>query len=377
MFNAIEVLKMDKEFRWMELKVTDTVNNDPEIIRVAIDENHLMMASFIERYMAKRDRSFTPPHSQANLIEEFFQEACMAKVLVSNNDASPDLVELLPTTVINFRYPEKTSFRKSRPVRIQLFLDEGFAAMQQRDFESALQRFNWVHHLDPANVLAFELKIVCLRSWKKMAECIPVFEAWSKAHPDQEAPWMGLGEMWLYLGQYQRARETFNHLLEQIPNHCQAIIGMAQALLKLGEDPLPLLRRARVLNASLTTEMLENDFDFRSRIPQKLESMSLMDISEAYQIPVKRVMERARKGVLPMFEPDEESHLFRFSREDLDRHYHILQSLGMEIAIKEAPPTKESPPQEPVQPEEEIQPEKEKAEMDQNQQAWQPGLFDD
>lgn len=230
MFNAIEVQKMDGEFRWMELKITDTVNDAPEVIRVGIDENHQMVTSFVDRYMAKRPRKFNVPHTQSNLIDEFFQEACMARVLAMKNDISPDLVDLLPTTVINFRYPEKTSFRKSRPVRIKLFLDEGFAAMQRHEFETALQRFEWVHHLDASNIMAFELKIVCLRSWKKMAECIPVFEAWSRAHPDQEAPWMGLGEMWIYLGQFQRAKEAFHHLLEQMPNHCPALIGMAQAL---------------------------------------------------------------------------------------------------------------------------------------------------
>lgn len=95
-----------------------------------------------------------------------------------------------------------------------------------------------------------------------------------------------------------------------------------------------------MLNATLTTEMLENDFDFRSRTPGQLVPMSLMEISETYQIPVKRIMERARKGVLPMF-PPEEDHLFRFNREDLDRHYHILQCLGLEITIKKEPPPEE------------------------------------
>ncbi len=353
MFTFLEVYKIDSEIKWLEIKAGDSQNDGPVTVRLPVDDHHQMAAAFVKRYRAKRAQELEVPHTQSVLIEEFFQEVCMAQVMARGGNTSPDLVDLLPTTVIDFRYPEKTSFRKSRSARIQMFLEEALTLLHQRNFETALQRLDWVHLLEESNEYAFELEIVCLRSWKKMPECIPVFEAWIRTHPEALEPRLGLGEMWLFLDQNQRARESFETLLSKEPGNCLALIGLAQARIKLGEDPLPELRKASVINGELARDMVERDFDFRVFKPERLVPKSLKEISETYLIPLKRVRERALRGVLPMHPPGEDQ-LFRFREEDLDRHYQVLRCLGLELGS--------SPPS---------------SELTEKPRIIQPGLFDD
>lgn len=333
MFHYLEVHKVDDDFDWLEIKALDAEEARPAVVRLVVSEGHEMLRIFLERYAAKQQRIITPPDSQARMIEEFFEEACMAKVLKKKGAASPDLVELLPTTVLHFKYPERTSFRKSRAVRVHMYLDEAHALLRERRFEEAMQRLEWVHSLDPANDFCFELKIVCLRSWKKLAECVGVFENWIAARPEQIEPRLGLGELWLYLDQNQRAKEMLQSILEIAPNNCLTLLGLAQAKLKLGESPMAELRRGLVHDPDLIKEMVEYHFDFRGKHTRDPLPRSLMDIAKTYQIPLKRVLERAERGVLPMHHP-EDGELFRFSEKELDRHYEVLKYLGLELGSK-------------------------------------------
>ncbi|CAM2067612.1 hypothetical protein SCOR_19675 [Sulfidibacter corallicola] len=332
MLTYIEVQKVGDGYEWIEIKGADADHPDPIVIRLVMGDPQEMMTSFAKRYAAKRERKIPIPDKQLQMIEEFFEEACMSKVIAEKGTATTDQLDLLPTTVIHFQYPERTSFRKSRAARIRLFLDEALGALGRRQFDVALARLGWVHLLDPKNELAFELKVVCLRSWKKMAECVRVLEAYVAAHPDKVEPRLGLSEMWLYLEQNQRARESFEALLAMEPNHTMALIGLAQARAKLGEDPSTELRRAWVLDMDYTRDMVEEHFDFREVNPKALVPRTLGDIAKQYHIPLKRMLERARKGVLPMHAPEDEEGLFRFSEVELDRYYHILKTLGLEIS---------------------------------------------
>jgi len=330
MFAYLEVQKHDPRFEWIEISSLAENDEAPFSVRLVVGEAHEMVANFIQRFMARREGSFPVPEAQRNTIEELFEEACMARVLLKSGGDSPDLIDLFPTSVLYFKYPEKTSFRKSRAARIKMFLDEGYSLLQAHEFEAAMKRLDWVHHLDVSNVMAYELKLVCLRSWKKMAECIPVFENWIEAHPDDLAPRFGIGEMWLYLEQYVRARERFEEILQIHENDCMALIGLAQAKLKLGENPIDELRKAWLKDSEYTVNMVEHHFDFRGRGSSDLRPLSLEEIAKTYQIPLKRILERACNGVFPMAPPDE-SGLLRFSKNDMDRYYEVLKLLGLEI----------------------------------------------
>ena len=333
MFEFVEIFKVAPDLKWIELKSADQLNQKSEMVRLVVNDGPAMVNAFIKRYMAKQETSFTVSESQMRLLEEVLEEAGMARTLYTKGAFGNDLITLLPTTVVHFKYPEKTSFRKSRAARIKMFLDEAHQHLQVREFEPALRRLEWVHHLQPDHMTAFKLKIICFRSWKKMAECIPVFERWIEESPDLLEPRIGLGEMWLFLEQNQRAKETFEQTLTVFPNQALALIGLAQAKLKLGEDPLGDLRKAHVMDPLATKDLIEGQFDFRSANPKDLQPMTLVAISKDYQIPIKRVLERAKNGVLPMFRPEEEG-LLRFSRKDLDLHYDVLSTLGLEINSK-------------------------------------------
>ena len=352
MFDYLEVHKLDPRFEWVEIKSGDSKNPSPVVLRLIIGDSHEMTSSFIKRYFAKQELQFDIADPQLHLIEEFFEEAGMARVFFEQGTDSSDLPELFPTNIIHFKYPEKTSFRKSKSVRIQMFLEEAYASMQRRSFEEAYHRLNQVHMLDAGNDMAFELKIVCRRSCKKMAECIPVFEEWIRQHPEQVEPRLGLGEMWLYLEQNQRARDVFAEILKIRSTNCMALVGLAQARVKLSEDPTPELRRAHVLDPDFTREIVEHHFDFRGAAAEDLQPASLMEVASSYQIPLKRVMERARNGVLPMVPPREEGGLFLFSKRDMDRYYDVLKCLGLEIGFQSLATTSE------------------------DAEAVQPGLFD-
>lgn len=331
MLEYIEVHKIDPNYEWLEIKASDKANEHPTTIRLVIGDAQEMLVGFQQRYKAKQPQPLEIPANQLHPIEEFFEEACMASVVFRKQSTDSDLVDLLPTTVIHFEYPELTSFRKSRAARVKLFLDQAFQLFQQRDFDAAIGRLNWVHLLDPANEMAFELKVACLRNHKKMAECVRVFEAWSEAHPQQIEPRLGISEMWLYLEQNQRAKEAFEKILEMVPNHAMALIGLAQAKLKLGDDPIPDLRKAFLVDMDYTKLMVEKHFDFRSHYPQDLTPMSLAEIAKNYNVSLKRVQERARNGVLPTHPPETPGGLLRFSKIDLDRFDNTLRCLGLEI----------------------------------------------
>lgn len=348
MFEYLEVHKVDPSFKWIEFRAADNDHAEPAVVRLVADEDHKKMAkTFVTRYQARRQSEFVLPDAQLHMIEEICEEAAMARVLCLQGKASPDLLELLPTTVIHFRYPEKTSFRKSRSARVKMFSDEALDALNDRDFERVIHRLDWVHLLDAAHEPAFQWKVVCLRSWKKMAECIPVFEAWIAAHPNSIEPRLGLSEMWLYLGQNNRAIENFNGILEMDANNTMALIGIAQAQIRLGEDPTPLLRKAWMLDPNYTVEMIEHQIDFRSASTNDLKPGTLKSVAADYHIPLARVLERAERGVLPMHAPDE-SGLPLFSKTELDRHYAVLKCVGLEIQTREL--KAEAAAAEPIQP---------------------------
>lgn len=332
MLRSVEVHKIDPNYDWLEVKASDHENDQATTIRLVIGDSKEMVQGFLERYKAKQPSAVEIPNSQVIPLEEFFEEACMASVMFGKQTEKSDLVDLLPTTVIHFEYPELTSFRKSRAARVKLFLDQAFSLFQNHEFEAALARLNWVHLLDAGNEMAFELKIACLRNYKKMAECVRVFEEWIDAHPDRIEPRLGISEMWLFLEQNQRAKEAFESVLELAANHPMALIGLAQAKLKLGEDHMADLRKAFMVDQNYTKSMVEKHLDFRSHYPQDLEPMSLQDISKHYNVSLKRVTERAKNGVLPSHPPETPGGLLRFSRQDLDRFDETLRSLGLEIS---------------------------------------------
>ncbi|CAM2007752.1 tetratricopeptide repeat protein [Acanthopleuribacter pedis] len=343
MLTIIETHKVDPAFEWLEVRAADEAHEDGEIVRLVVDDAQAMVSRFVKRYVAKRDAALKIPDKQVQLLEEFFEEACMAKAVSAKGLDSTDLPDLLPTTVIHFKYPERTTFRKSRAARVKLFLDQALSHISRRDFAAALGRLDWVHHLDPDNELAFELKIVALRSWRKAAECVAVFEAYVAAHPDKVEPRLGLSEIWLYLDNSKRARETLERILEQEPNHPMALVGLAQARCKLGEDPTPELRRAWLVDMDYTREMVEEHFDFRETKPENLAPRTLQSIAKHYHIPLKRILKRAKSGVLPMHPPTDESGLFQFTESELDRYYNILKTLGLEIpSTSFAKPKKEA-----------------------------------
>lgn len=351
---TIETHKVDERFEWIEVKAADEQHTAGEIVRLVVDDAQAMVTRFAKRYSAKRDHQVKIPDKQLQLIEEYFEEACMAKAVSAKGLDSTDLPDLLPTTIIHFKYPERSTFRKSRAARIKLFLDQAMAMISRRDFGDALARLDWVHDLDPVNELAFELKIVTLRSWRKAAECVSVFEAYVAAHPDKVEPRLGLSEVWLYLDNSRRARECFEAILEQAPNHPMALVGLAQARCKLGEDPTPDLRRAWLVDMDYTREMVEEHFDFREAKPDGLKPRTLQAIAKHYHIPLKRILKRAHHGVLPMHAPSDGDSLFQFSDKELDRYYNVLKTLGLEIPSTSFP----------------------KRKKDQTQ-AEQPSLFDD
>ena len=332
MLARIEVHKVGPDFRWIELAVSDTLAEGAEIVRLGVNDQHQMVRTLLERYLAKRDLDFALPPGQRTLLEEFFQEVSMAKLMAENQSGSPDLHELLPSTVIDFINPDRTSFRKGKELRVDMFLAEAAAALAEGTYDLGLQRLDWVQDLVPGHRDAFALRWSILRTWQKYPECIPVLESWRDAFPEDSEPRLKLGEMWLFLEQYQRARDTFAALLERIPNHLFGLLGLAQAQLRLGEDAMVTLRKASVKGGQITREMIERDFDFRLKNHGSLTPLSLMDIAEHYQIPLQRVMNRALAGVLPAHPPQSQDGLPGYDRSDLDRHYQILLMLRLEVA---------------------------------------------
>jgi len=341
--SSLAVFKLEPRYDWVEVRVFIDGEDEPMIIRQTVgDDPREMAAGFLDRIAARRERALELPAVQRQALEDLFEEAVMAKVMIRKEaETGSDMIALFPTNQIDFRYPQKTTFRKSRSVRIQLFLDEAYKLLHARAFEEVLRCLAMVHALEPENAIAFELKVVCFRSWKKNEKCIGVFEDWIATHPDDPAPRLGLGEMWLYLEQYARARARFEEMLALTANDPMALIGLAQAKAKLGEDPATELRKASMVDREYTVAMVEQHFDFRTRKPERLMPCALDEIAKRYGVPRVRVVARAKTGSLPAHPPEDEDGLLRFSPEDLDRYHHILEILGLEIGKKALEPLRD------------------------------------
>lgn len=331
MIDYIEVSRVDPNCEWLEVVASDRVNRVPTNIHLVINDAKDMVYLFQRRYLAKQPEQFTFSPKIIAGLEEFFQDANHVKIMSQTDHVSDELMRLLQTNRLDFGSPERSSFRKSKPIRVRLFLDLAYDMIDIRDFAQATKWLDWVHLLEPGHELAFELKIVCLRSWKRVSECVEVFKRWISAHPEKPEPRLGLGELWLYLDQNKRAQEVFELLLNLQPNHAMALIGLAQAKARLGEDFVPILMKAAVVEPRYTRSMVEHHFDFRHLHPGDLAPMTLEDVAARYDIPVKRLVDRASAGVLPFHAPSQDG-LLRFSKIELDQYYEVLKRLGLEIS---------------------------------------------
>ena len=341
MFTYLAVHKHEPRYDWVEIRAQIEGEETPVVIRQVVGEDpREMSAGYLDRIASRREAPLELTPTQRQALDDLFEEAVMARVMVRKETASgTDMIALFPTNLIHFRYPQKTTFRKSRSVRIQILLDEAYKLLHARAFEEALRYLDLVHALEPENAIAFELKVVCFRSWKKNEKCVGVFEEWIETHPDDPAPRLGLGEMWLYLEQFARARGRFEEMLALSANDPMALIGLAQAKAKLGEDPANELRKASMIDREYTVGMIEHCFDFKTRKPERLMPCSLDEIAKRYGVPRARVSARAEAGSLPAHPPEDEDGLLRFSPEDLDRYHHILEILGLEIGKKALEPS--------------------------------------
>jgi tetratricopeptide (TPR) repeat protein len=202
--------------------------------------------------------------------------------------------------------------------------------------------------------MAYEMKMVILRSRQRYGECVTLVEQWIDCCPEREEAYLGLGELWLFLDQNQKALEIFSQLLTFSHHNCMAQIGLAQAQVRLGQDFVSTLMKASVWDSRYTKEMVEHSFDFRTTRPDDLVPMTLEAVAEHFMIPLKRIMGRALRGVLP-FHRKSGSDLLLFSEAELRNYYKVLKSLGLEMATRDV--SSEPLPREP--------------------EAFQPSLFDE
>lgn len=343
MLSYIEVARLDEELEWLEVEAGDSFNDHPCVIRLKIGEATDMAAQFQERYRTKQSIDIAIPEGQVRTLEDFFQEAHHVKVLSRQDAHQPDLQSMLATACYHFKFPERSSFRKSRAARLRMFADEAYQALRNHRTDVAIRRLEWMHILDPGNILAFELKVVCMRSSDRLSACIEVFEAWIDQHPDDLAPRLGLGELWLVLDQNQKARRCFEEILQMDRDHVMALAGLAQAHARLGEDYLSPLIKASLCDSRYTKAMVENYLDFRSTKPRDLEPMTLRAVGERTGMPFKRLMARAHRGVLP-FHVSKDTSLLMFSGTELKAYMTLLTRLGLELNApgSSAAPTKET-----------------------------------
>jgi len=335
MLDYLEMQRVGPGVDWVEVEACDSVNERPCLIHLPVGDAQEMAAAFAKRYQSKQEIEFRLSDGALSHCASFFHECLLAHALVNKGSATAETLPMLETSTLNFRQPEKTSLRQSRPGRIKLFLDEAFLAIKGRHFARALKRLDWVHLLDANHELAFELKVVTLRSTRNMGECIRVFEQWILAHPQAWEPRLGLGEAWLYLDQNQKAKDVFAALVSSGPQLPHALIGLAQAKARLGEEFLPELLKASMLDSALVKETVEHRFDFRMVAARDLEPMTLVALGNTFQIPLKRLLGRAQRGVVPLHL--EGGGLARVSAVEMQRYYQVLLRLGLELPPLGAP----------------------------------------
>ncbi len=340
MLEYIDMVAVDPDYDWVEVEAKDELNEQSCLVHLVIQDAHDMAYTFVQRYQAKQSISFNFSDSLVSALREFFQEARLAQVMFIGQKPLDDLAVMLRTQTLCFAAPERSTLRKSKLARVRLYVDEAFQLMQKHLFDQALKRITWIHLLDPKNAMAFELRIACLRSAKQISDCVSAFEGWIKAYPDQIEPYLGLGEVWLYLDQDAKAKEVFTYLLKLDPKNSMALLGLAQAKARLGEEYMMELSKSFLVDSAYTKEVVEHIFDFRAKHPGRLSAKTLVEVAEHYGIPLKRLMGRAQRGVLPFHRQDGKG-LLHFSETELERYYQSLRQLGLEIRSQPLPVVKD------------------------------------
>ncbi|PIE01316.1 MAG: hypothetical protein CSA81_12085 [Acidobacteria bacterium] len=330
MFSYIEVEKTDPQFQWVELLCEDIFNNQQTKLRLLITDVDDMVINFRKRYQGKHQVQVNFTTKVLGSLSAFFQDFVHAKMNLEQGKDADEITKVACTNRLNFTSPENSTLKKSLATRVNMFLDEAFFLMEKNELQASYRRLEWVHLIDPLNEMAFELKMVILRMQEKFGECVSLLESWIEHYPKREEPYIGLGEMWLYRNQNQKALDVFSKLLEISPKSCLAQIGIAQAEVKLGRDYIPSLMKAFILNPQYTKDMVEFSFDFRRPRPGDLVAMSLESVANHFKIPVKRMIGRALHGVLP-FHRRTQSDLLLFSESELNEYYKVLKTLGIEM----------------------------------------------
>ena len=330
MFSYIEVEKIDPGFQWVELLCEDQLNEEPTRLRLVISDLEQMVADFRRRYQSKHQVQVNFNSQVLGQLNTFFLDFVQVKGYLTQGKDAEELKKVAQTNVINFQDPSKTTLKKSLPARSHLFLEEACRLADLKKFHLAFCRLEWMHLINPMDEMAFEMKMVILRSQGKYGECVSVLEKWIECYPQRVEAYLGLGELWLFLDQNLNALEIFEKLLSFSTKNCMAQIGLAQAQLKLGKEFISALMKASVWDPKYTKEMIEHSFDFRTPRPRDLLPMTLEALSAHFQIPVKRLIGRALRGVLP-FHRSPEYELLLFSEKEMQNYYKVLKKLGLEM----------------------------------------------
>lgn len=334
MFSYIEVENLDPDLRWVELLCEDDFNETPTRLRLVIGDVSEMVVDFRRRYQSKHQVQVNFSSMVIGQLNTFFQDLVHAKSFKQNGQPSDELMKVARTNVVNFKNSLKTTLKKSLSARVNMFLEEACDLVDLRDYDKALRRLDWVHLIHPLNEMAFEMKMVLLRVQEKYGECVAVLESWIEAYPQRVEPFLGLGELWLFLDQNQKALDAFEKLLAFSPKNSMGLIGKAQAQLKLGRDFMAPLMKASIYNPHYTNEMVEHSFDFRTSRPDDLVPMSLEALAQHFKIPHKRIIGRALRGVLP-FHVIKNSDLLLFSEKEMKAYYLVLKKLGLEMTTED------------------------------------------
>jgi putative PEP-CTERM system TPR-repeat lipoprotein len=175
----------------------------------------------------------------------------LGKALSSDANYLPALTLLTRIELQNGKLAEAeqrvNALRAQQPENVEVQLLLGDVRLAQKRYDDAIQAYRAAFARAP-NEDALARLYRALMAAGKPGEAIPLLAAWSKTHPADRQAYHALGEAFMAMSDWPRARATYAELVRTQPNDAKANNNLALVLIQL-RDPTALqyAQRARDL----------------------------------------------------------------------------------------------------------------------------------
>jgi tetratricopeptide (TPR) repeat protein len=217
----------------------------------------------------------------------------------------------------NLEYPEE----------FDGLLDEAAEWMEENAFDNALPLLQEAAQLMPGDPEVWQRLGATYLGLGDREEAERSYRRWWEIAPNNPLAFRAYANLLFRMGRYEDAQAAALAWLGQEPDDGYALLLLANARYKRGEEFDSWLERAREVNPDLFVAAMTGVFDYtRGSSPGEWNSLQAAD---SLGIPETRLIERAAQGGFPAYY-DPETETFSFQKDDLDARAKILSRYELE-----------------------------------------------